>query len=623
MSTDSLVYLKKLQEWSRNTAEVFKLYFEKLESSGFSGVNPYLSEKITSNLGGVLEDTKTSKKLSGLDALDFKKGFSLFVLFKTHAKWLNQIYQVAQNRVIDISRAGTTSSSGQTLTTKYLTSLNETYQSALDIYQAYHTEISRNTLQKIIVGKIPKIQTTNEVDQVTKLYLDYVNEGSGEEAIDLYAEILQDTLDSLKNNPDAAGGKKLLKYVLHTLETIKTQVLDVPRDTKTPNRQTNIIQYLIQWYNLIPDKPSRSLAELIRELGVDIKEIRTQKITDVVKHLKQVAKLLSAREKKFGFMLWYKVIPRPIEHNLWTLISERYVRQHDYIQSAEVGINAKMIERNQTIRLIKPTGSNHIEEAGITVVNDEFTRDSDNYYFIMESLDGENYRLLIPWHISEDPRYSASMYIPEKWIGELNNEEATPSRRLESYNTIINQEIINNLEKPFVELEQMSRADIQREELYWKNLRVRIRREALKQIEKIYSSGPSNRSFSSLLETNFYTDLLIGIIEQIQIDTVKTSVPADVRDAMETELLLSYYREMDYLRRSLIREINETYKRDYAKSTGNSLNKGKMSDIIGLILDEVLEKYISRRSSIYLTIQKKFAALSRTLLKERRDTFSF
>jgi hypothetical protein len=92
---------------------------------------------------------------------------------------------------------------------------------------------------------------------------------------------------------------------------------------------------------------------------------------------------------------------------------------------------------------------------------------------------------------------------------------------------------------------------------------------------------------------------------------------------METELLLSYYREMDYLRRSLIREINETYKRDYAKSTGNSLNKGKMSDIIGSILDEVLEKYISRRSSIYLTIQKKFAALSRTLLKERRDTFSF
>jgi len=40
-----------------------------------------------------------------------------------------------------------------------------------------------------------------------------------------------------------------------------------------------------------------------------------------------------------------------------------------------------------------------------------------------------------------------------------------------NYNNIINTEILRHLEKPFIKLELLSQEEVQKEELYWKNLR--------------------------------------------------------------------------------------------------------------------------------------------------------
>ena len=52
----------KLFEYISGTVDVFNSYYEILEKTGFSGVNPYLSEFIVSSLSSIESDTKTKVK---------------------------------------------------------------------------------------------------------------------------------------------------------------------------------------------------------------------------------------------------------------------------------------------------------------------------------------------------------------------------------------------------------------------------------------------------------------------------------------------------------------------------------------------------------------------------------
>jgi hypothetical protein len=609
MDEKDVKYLRNLRDLGHSCAEVFKLYFDKLESTGFSGADPYLAEKVTNALQSVIGDTKLTRAISALKNPSFKDAFHVFGMYHDYGAEIYEVYQVILQNKLDLSKEGTYTSSGTTLTTSYLQALMEIYGNAMEVYQRWHVELDAPNLHTVLIKYLPTVTKLKEVEEITDLYLSYVQKQRGDRVIDLYAALLQTIIDT-HTKPD--GNREIMKYVIRTLEKIKTQVLEMPRTAGMQNREVNTIQHLVQCYNLVPDGPSRPLEDLITELGVEPPTIKAPlNMARLTTILNQVAKLLSKPDKTYGFIVWHKVIKHPMEHNLWGLMDPIYISNHKLDQSPELGINAKLIERTRTLRTLDDP-EELPKSSEIIVCKKEFTPKSERFFYILESLDTINYRFLVPWQLNPHNRI---LHVPEAWVENIPNVKYTPSLRLESYNMVLNAEILKSLQKPLVT--PTARDELRKDELYWKNTRLKIKRKAVELLKKMFEDV-EHPKYEQIARKSFYEDLILEITDLIQVENIHKLPTGIIREQLDGELLLSYNRELDRLRRNLQRDIDNIYKRDYQKKLGSTPSKSKLIETIELILDEVLETYINRRSNIYLTIDAKFAILEKTLLKSNK-----
>jgi hypothetical protein len=589
-------YLNLLLTNAQNVAESFKLYYQKLDTTGFSGIEPYLYETVKKNIAAILEDTKVRKRISQKSDKKsvIENEFKLFSSFKDFAKKIEWMFEVASNHKIDVEQSGSYTSSGISLTPAYVTSMVDAYDDLSMIYRSYTTSIEDPKFPGFIVNRMTLESTIKTVDILTEEYIKYKDY---ELVIDLYSESLKSIMTSRVD-----FDMELHTHINKTLETLKTQILETGQSSMTPvsrRKEPGIIQYLIQMYNLIPDGVSRGIDDIIKSLGVNIKSKENIEAT-----LRSTAKLLSKADKKYGFIVWYKVTPIPFEYNLLCLIDEEWLRKNKLIQTTEMGINLSTLERGKTIRTMEYTKP---PSQYLFIINDEFSaKSSGNFYYIIESLNSSEYRLLI----RDEPA------IPEAWVTDIVNAE-TPSSRLLNYNRIINGEIIKHLKKPMIEMNLLSRYEIQKEELYWKNLRVIIKRKGREYLNTLLEK--KKPAFDILGNSDFYDRTILEMTNQIRIDSTRSlseGVPElDLQDQASAELTLSYYRELDVLQKSLERDVENLYKKEYQKNIPKDLTKGKFLDMIDEILEEVLQKYINRKSSIYLTIDSKNELLSKTLLR--------
>src|SRR5271165_2566682 len=118
----------------KDVAKAVNIYLDKLEHSGFSGVEPFLTDKIRSSTKTIIEDTELSTLLNssvslGRSAtgskLSFGTAFEIFGnLWETHFH-LGEAYKIFMDFRLDPSREGSRTSSGVSLSSTYLKSLNE------------------------------------------------------------------------------------------------------------------------------------------------------------------------------------------------------------------------------------------------------------------------------------------------------------------------------------------------------------------------------------------------------------------------------------------------------------------------------------------------------------------
>jgi hypothetical protein len=127
------------------------------------------------------------------------------------------------------------------------------------------------------------------------------------------------------------------------------------------------------------------------------------------------------------------------------------------------------------------------------------------------------------------------------------------------------------------------------------------------------------------------------------ISTITHQISSDLREPVESssrgegltedrlrqwraELFLSYFRDIDRIQKTFRHDVIETYHRDFVQKMETAIGSSKVVEskeamvrnkvlaLIGEILLSVLEKYINRKSNIYLTIDKKVELLDKTLL---------
>src|SRR5579883_420328 len=108
MSQNLVDQVTKFRDLSKMVAESFLLYYNKLEYTGFSGVEPYLSDEINKGIKYVINDTNLSKmtaKITAdkfLDAKDFDNIFSLYSEMSLQHKKLKDIIELFRTHQVDI-----------------------------------------------------------------------------------------------------------------------------------------------------------------------------------------------------------------------------------------------------------------------------------------------------------------------------------------------------------------------------------------------------------------------------------------------------------------------------------------------------------------------------------------
>lgn len=375
------------------TVDIFDSYFNKLDYTGFSGSEPYLSKEINNSIMYIRESSKLSLFISKPnDSFDFV--FDTYGEITLSYKKMTKMMKIFRIKQIDLSKQGP--SHGSTLTIAYIKDVIESYQSLFSRYQDLKLTINSIELVYDFIDflnkKIINI-SIKQIDEINLLYFNYVNSGNGDIIIKLYCKLLHQIIIS---NPYE---KEIIKHVNKTTEKLKSDILRMDDKQKLDqNRKNNSIQQLIQTNNLVPTSMSMPFNTLIETLNIKTKG------KTLIESLHEASKLLSTTDKKFGFILISKIIKNPLEYNFWTLTDKKYLEEHKLIDPINAGINLNILKRYQTIIPCETLNIKH--QKNIEIIDPP---GEPGYFYIIETIDGTNYRFLSAWN-------SGILYIPDSFL---------------------------------------------------------------------------------------------------------------------------------------------------------------------------------------------------------------
>jgi hypothetical protein len=567
--------------------------------TGFSGANPYLEEVVKNNIQYIKKSKNINKYVAGVSSDgsvnigDVFACYSEFILMKN---LLTECLDIFNDNQINPIQQGSQTSTGSTITSELIYDLQESLSDLRDSMDNFLTEsqISEMTtsfanriVQEVVESKgyVP----ITDARAITAEYEKYVAKNNGSRVVSLYEETVQCIIDVNTGHPQ---GSKVIKSILVEIEVLKTSIVHSARleVVGNTNKKNNTVQRLVQWNNLTPHEELLPFKDLMKKLiGVSCEE----------KDLTKACKIASGATEKIGFIVIYKIVKTPMEHRIMSLIDK------NLSIDANAGINTKIYERTQTIRVLpSPHGSD-----AINVYNNEHVESSEmNYFYIVETLDGNTFRVLHPWGV-----HTTNFKIPASWVQNMSDPKRTPSRRLAGYSDIINENILKHLQNPILPIDFMSRSERIKADIKWKNIKENITRELLKEFdEKI-----SKQNIAKLIASDkFQRAVVHNIVVQLEKQTsTATSATDDSGQAKEKthlyyeEMSISYLKDLDAIQGHLGRELINVYQKEIKNSSGSSV-----ASMFSDLMNRVLSKILGNKSNIFNTMQYKSELLTKTLL---------
>lgn len=660
--TDLSGYLSSQYKKLNDMSKSMKVYKDKLDLVGFSGLHVYESDmalkfikkaednkKIQTYIGEItkanVDKQNTSHKVLESLLISIWKYHSLLIEIFTG---LRSIYNIFTNNQVDISGISS-SSSVSSVSQKSLIDTAEMFEAIQSVFNLIIKEHESEELQNILSNIIIYILQQQKddyygkfIDKLNELYQNDLVSSIGIYTVQLYT-VTVDKIVKLKGLD-----REFVKKITNNIESLKTEILVSDRKVETNNRTNNTIQELVQMHNLVPTSRSKDLKMLLDEItGVSVKGL-DKKLSTSDKYDKNLSSALDGvcsqisekNGKKFGFIVIFKIKDNPTENSVWGLIDPNYIKDNKMEDKAGSGVNLNNLEKTNTIITLE---SNKIRnKSRILVCDKSLQKEGENsYYYVIETLDGANFRCLIPWFHSHTSTY----YVPSQWFANINNIKYNPSRRLQGYNDRINDSIMFHLSKPYTEREKKSREEVKKAEIQWSNVREKIGKRMVEDFEKLLES---NYDFSEnsvkinaydvarlMRKSNIYVNALQYISKLIGSEFAKTSsslknIPDETMQTFYDELYLSASDDIRYMKDNITREVMDTFSKDYHGKTAEILSKSisrqtknKISDIFYNILSEVLKKYISKDNSVYLTIQNKAELLFNTLISLEKTSSEF
>jgi len=648
--------MASLYEDVKNTIIYLRTYYEKFEYTGFSGAHPYENEKIVSLFDfDSPESLKVVKNYQSQDASDLKswcqKSFEYYLMLNSIAMDLQEAYHIMGKYKLDVTHAGTYTSTGAIVTDRYLSDILENYRNFETEYMKVATSVAGEELEKIISKTGISSMKSGEdflkyVKLLSLLYRDFIEDDEGYFVSGLYSYILNDILSCSKNTP---VWKDIIHFILDEIEKLKTSLLvtssrndDGDKNSKNSKLVKNkkTVQRLLQMNGLMPT--------ILMPFGDLIKHYLGLSGFSKISELDKICKKLSNDEKSYGFIVIWKLTSVPLENRAWSLVSTDFQKLQGVYEKLGTGVTQKAIDRSETIVAIEPPSAKTLNEKSCEITKVSFSgfgsesesksepksetskkpkMDTKKYYYVIETLNGETFRFLYQWHIPASliaAGVSNGKNIPLAIPAARLENFGIPSRRLASYNDILSSEITKYLKEPAIRMVIVTREERKSKTIQWINVRHQIKKRILEILnQKIEAFTENITSRTTIDKFILASDLYNEAINYTMVSISNTLLERPIANTVlarkyHDELYLSSLRDINSLYRGMIRTVNEIYKKEYdpvvlLKKSQTQIRTG-ISDMMDSILEEVLKKYISERSNVFLTLENKVELMTRTLL---------
>lgn len=619
----------------------YDIYFAKI-SNIYEGIAPTGVKATTAAIKKIKTDINKLDKLTSKDltAVDI---ISLFVSWKSLTNQLIIGAEFFSNHPLKIS---------SNMSGTYVSEIKTLYTNAISSFEAYNTWYISNIQELSQLGLnilLSKYETASDAASGTRSNLSKKSYDTLEKILntddtfDMYVAFLN-TLLNIKSKGYIE--LDLYKHILQRLEDLKNIVLQSEMSVNRKGRPSNTIQLLIQTYDLSPVCSSRPMKYILDIIGAG----------SGTPNFATLSKSMSTATKKIGFIVIRKITSNPIEFQSWPLTDANLIKNRNLMTEKTAGLNDRILERFDTIIDLKikkteieerlldlpvdDTNTRISEKNGgkvsknIEIYNSTFStgNTSSNYYYILETLDGDHYRLLTPWYHND---YKPVYTVPQEYVRGIESlgsgrssttsssgtsaMDEYPSQRVQLYNQYIGKDIFNRYIGPILppeqELIQSNQEQINADlvEIMMKNKEVQKELKAAKSQMQfndfIHSTTLIDVFGSALIEV--YSDeeikqtALSSVIKNVEVDDAKITLEASI-----TKLSL-----LNKISLRFKREIHDTYNMFIVDDDdgGKLSSAANRETAITDILTTVIETLITDNSNIYVNMVEKLSVVAQCL----------
>ncbi len=246
--------------------------------------------------------------------------------------------------------------------------------------------IKEEIIQQLSDEIFEQIQKSNDkLAELTNLRKKY---HSSHELISIYANVMQKSIDTFFSQD-----KTLVFKLLEFINEDKKLVLADSYQTKSKKIKTNPPQTR---FGLLPATASMALTDLLTLILGQ---------SNTTNNFTQLSK-----KHNCGFIILNSIVYTPVEYNIQRITDVNAAQA--YIMPSDAGINKKTIERFTTLTPLK---SSNKWDFSMEIHN----ADAGKFY-ILETLDGNSYRCLVPWLSTTS--YSVNKFRAQKLLDYKNGE---------------------------------------------------------------------------------------------------------------------------------------------------------------------------------------------------------
>ena len=396
-----------------------------------------------------------------------------------------------------------------------------------------------NNLVKLIITDI----TEEKIYEYRKFY--HNNRG----CINIYANLMQQLVDHY-----FISNKSLAFKLLAMVEEDKDMVLSgsVKKQFKSTIKK-NPRPYR---YGLLPVTPHLALKDILniiaKEVGKPISGTDFKKISN---------------KFDIGIIVFNKIVYTPVEINTRPLIIEEEAKP--FIQPNAYGINKKVITRFNTITQLKSTDT---WDFSIEKYNE-----NAKIFYILETTNGNTYKLLAPWLKSD--KYGVSSFRIMRVL-----TENPASRSVDYHAKKINNAIPNMFAKKMLDLESVEERNYDIDSNVIRNA---IIADIMRTVHSICSKKFKNGFKNSTEVSNLLHDpeIVDTYINSALIHYAKGANNYDAGDFDISEILSTFLVMLQETGRRFLRELHNGYARDPIK---DEIFDGSKTTRDNIVMERVL-----------------------------------